>query len=230
MAPLLFLAALLLIFASDRLLPFTPAAATAFGSPILIGLALAAAGIRNFSRATPVPANEKVYRFVSTPFPDGLSCERARRHGWPVDQQRSRGLVLRDQRVPCDAGIARTFSASLPAYTREIRYRNPGWDKLPAGPASKRFGDAWAAANSSLGLLVPSVVGFRGEEPDPQPIAPAISRSARPIQAAHVLDKKLYSIPAKRRSSAQKKNAVAATPIESDPCGNPLRGTRHIAL
>jgi RES domain-containing protein len=33
-----------------------------------------------------------------------------------------------------------------------------GWNKLPPSPASKRFGDEWVAARSSLGLLVPSVI------------------------------------------------------------------------
>jgi len=63
--PLLFLAALLLGFVSDRLLPLPfpvpridPVHWIIAGSLILIGLALAAAGIRNFSRAgTPVPMN-----------------------------------------------------------------------------------------------------------------------------------------------------------------------------
>ena len=77
--PLLFLAALLLGFASDRLLPFPftvpggdPVRWTVAGSLILIGLALAAAGIRNFSRAaTPVPTNEPTRALVTT----GI-------HGW----------------------------------------------------------------------------------------------------------------------------------------------------
>ena len=77
--PLLFLAALLLGFASDRLLPlpFTLPGGdlvrwTAAGSLILSGLALAAAGIRNFSRAvTPVPTKEPTRALVTT----GI-------HGW----------------------------------------------------------------------------------------------------------------------------------------------------
>jgi protein-S-isoprenylcysteine O-methyltransferase Ste14 len=77
--PLLFLAALLLGLASDRLLslPFAiPEAGlvhwTIAGCLILIGLALAAAGIRNFSRAaTPVPTNQPVRALVTT----GI-------HGW----------------------------------------------------------------------------------------------------------------------------------------------------
>ena len=77
--PLLFLAALLLGFVSDRLLPL-PFAVPRIdlvhwiiaGSLILIGLALAAAGIRNFSRAgTPVPTNEPTRALVTT----GI-------HGW----------------------------------------------------------------------------------------------------------------------------------------------------
>jgi protein-S-isoprenylcysteine O-methyltransferase Ste14 len=75
--PLLFLAALLLGFVSDRLLPL-PGPRTDLvhwiiaGSLILIGLALAAAGIRNFSRAgTPVPTNEPTRALVTT----GI-------HGW----------------------------------------------------------------------------------------------------------------------------------------------------
>jgi protein-S-isoprenylcysteine O-methyltransferase Ste14 len=77
--PVLFLAALLLGLVSDRLLP-SPFAVpkadlvhwTLAGSLILIGLALGAAGIRNFSRAaTPVPTNEPVRALVTT----GI-------HGW----------------------------------------------------------------------------------------------------------------------------------------------------
>jgi protein-S-isoprenylcysteine O-methyltransferase Ste14 len=77
--PLLFLAALLLGFVLDRLLPFPftvprgdPVRWTVAGSLIVIGLALAAAGIRNFTRAaTPVPTNEPTRALVTT----GI-------HGW----------------------------------------------------------------------------------------------------------------------------------------------------
>lgn len=77
--PLLFLAALLLGLASDRLLPWpfaVPAGDLAHwavaGSLILIGIALAAAGIRNFSSAaTPVPTNKPTRALVTT----GI-------HGW----------------------------------------------------------------------------------------------------------------------------------------------------
>lgn len=72
--PLLFLAALLLGFVSDRLLPVAfpvpridPVHWILAGFLILIGLALAAAGIRNFSRAgTPVPTNEPTHALVTT--------------------------------------------------------------------------------------------------------------------------------------------------------------------
>jgi protein-S-isoprenylcysteine O-methyltransferase Ste14 len=76
--PALFLAAVLLGLASDRLLPspFTlPEGAARWivgGSLIVLGLALGTAGIRNFSRAdTPVPTNEPSRRVVTT----GI-------HGW----------------------------------------------------------------------------------------------------------------------------------------------------
>jgi protein-S-isoprenylcysteine O-methyltransferase Ste14 len=77
--PVLFLAALLLGLASDHLLALPFAAPETglvrwivAGSLILIGLALAVAGIRNFSRAaTPVPTNEPVRALVTT----GI-------HGW----------------------------------------------------------------------------------------------------------------------------------------------------
>jgi protein-S-isoprenylcysteine O-methyltransferase Ste14 len=77
--PLLFLGALLIAFASDRLLrlPFPVPEADLVhwiiaGSLILIGLALAVTGIRNFSRArTPVPTNEPTRVLVTT----GI-------HGW----------------------------------------------------------------------------------------------------------------------------------------------------
>ena len=77
--PLLFLAALLIGFVLDRLLrlPFPVPGIDLVhwiigGSLIPIGLALAAAGIRNFSRAgTPVPTNEPTRALATT----GI-------HGW----------------------------------------------------------------------------------------------------------------------------------------------------
>jgi protein-S-isoprenylcysteine O-methyltransferase Ste14 len=77
--PFLFLAALLLGFVLDRLLPLPfpvpridPVLWIIGGSLILVGLALFAAGIRNFSRArTPVPTNEPTRALVAT----GI-------HGW----------------------------------------------------------------------------------------------------------------------------------------------------
>jgi protein-S-isoprenylcysteine O-methyltransferase Ste14 len=72
--PLLFLAALLLGFVADRLLAWQfPLPGTDLahwiiaGSLILIGLALFAAGIRNFSRgSTPVPTNQPTRALVTT--------------------------------------------------------------------------------------------------------------------------------------------------------------------
>jgi protein-S-isoprenylcysteine O-methyltransferase Ste14 len=72
--PLLFLAALLLGLAADRLLPWPFAVPgtdlvrwMTAGSMILVGLALAAAGIRSFSRAaTPVPTNRPTRALVTT--------------------------------------------------------------------------------------------------------------------------------------------------------------------
>jgi len=77
--PVLFLTALLLGLASDHLLPLPfavlsvdPVRWTIAGPLIVIGLALAAAGIRNFSRAgTPVPTNQPAGALVTT----GI-------HGW----------------------------------------------------------------------------------------------------------------------------------------------------
>jgi protein-S-isoprenylcysteine O-methyltransferase Ste14 len=72
--PLLFLLALLLGFVSDRLLPLpfaVPSLGMArwilAGSLIVAGLALAAAGIRNFfGAATPVPTNKPTRALVTT--------------------------------------------------------------------------------------------------------------------------------------------------------------------
>jgi protein-S-isoprenylcysteine O-methyltransferase Ste14 len=72
--PVLYLACLLLGLALDRVLPLPlilPEAAlirwTVGGGLILIGAAILAAGVRNFSRAaTPVPSNQPVRALVTT--------------------------------------------------------------------------------------------------------------------------------------------------------------------
>jgi protein-S-isoprenylcysteine O-methyltransferase Ste14 len=77
--PVLYLACLVLGFALDRLLPLALALPEgtlvrwmAGGGLILLGVAIVAAGVRNFSRAaTPVPSNQPVRALVAT----GI-------HGW----------------------------------------------------------------------------------------------------------------------------------------------------
>lgn len=80
-----------------------------------------------------------------------------------------------------------------------------GWDRLPPGPASKRFGDAWVAAVSSLGLLVPSVVASDENNLILNPSHPRFQEVHVLSKQRVVLDRRLYSPPTKRRSRAQAK-------------------------
>jgi len=133
--PLLFLAGLLLGLASDRLLPWPFAVPgtdlvhriTAV-SPILVGLALAAAGIRNFSRAaTPVPTNKPTRVLVRT----GI-------HGWTRNP-----IYLGMFLVYAGIGIAArspwTLILTLPLAIT-IRYGVVGREEAYL---ERRFGDAY---------------------------------------------------------------------------------------
>ena len=80
-----------------------------------------------------------------------------------------------------------------------------GWDELPPGPASQRFGDAWVASRSSLGLLVPSVVASEEKNLILNPSHPRFAELRVLSKRRVVLDKRLYSTPPKRRSGVAKK-------------------------
>jgi RES domain-containing protein len=161
----------------------------------------------------------KVYRFVSTRFPDGLSCEGARRYGGRWNSKgvavlycaTSESLAMLELRVHSPHPYPRTrwrFAIEVPddALTSVAVEELPrGWDNLPAGPASKRFGDAWAAVSSSLGLLVPSVVASEEKNLMLNPLHPRFQEVRVLSKQRVVLDKRLYSVPPKRRSSAQRK-------------------------
>ncbi len=114
----------------------------------------------------------KVYRFVSTRFSDGLSSEGARLNGGRWNSRgvpvlycaTSESLALLELRVhaphPYPSDRLR-FVIEVPDDALQevaITALPRGWNKLPPSPASKRFGDEWVAARSSLGLLVPSVI------------------------------------------------------------------------
>ena len=96
--------------------------------------------------------------------------------------------------VPDDALIA-VAAENLPR----------GWDKLPSGPASKRFGDSWVAQGSSLGLLVPSVVASEEKNLVLNSSHPRFQEVRVLSKQRVALDKRLYSMPRKRRSRPRAK-------------------------
>lgn len=114
----------------------------------------------------------KVYRFVSTAYANGLSSEGARLNGGRWNSKgvavlycaTSESLAMLELRVHSPRPYPRTrlkIIMEVPdeAIAEALLSELPrGWNKLPPGPSSKRFGDAWVAAASSLGLLVPSVI------------------------------------------------------------------------
>jgi protein-S-isoprenylcysteine O-methyltransferase Ste14 len=130
--PLLFLAALLLGLVSDRLLP-SPFAVPGFrwvvaASLMLVGLALGAAGIRNFSRAaTPVPTNEPTRTLVTT----GI-------HGWTRNPIYL-GLFLLYGGIGVAARSPWTLILTLPLAIT-IRY---GVVAREEAYLERRFGDAY---------------------------------------------------------------------------------------
>jgi protein-S-isoprenylcysteine O-methyltransferase Ste14 len=133
--PLLFLATLLLGLASDRLLPWPsaipgtgPVHWIAGGSMILVGLALAAAGIRNFSRAaTPIPTNQPTRVLVTT----GI-------HGWTRNPIYL-GLFFAYGGIGIAARSPWTLILTLPLAIT-IRYGVVGREEAYL---ERRFGDAY---------------------------------------------------------------------------------------
>jgi RES domain-containing protein len=114
----------------------------------------------------------KVYRFTKTRFTDGLSAEGARSNGARWNNKgipvlycaTSESLGMLELRVHSPYPYPRTrlkFVIEVPddSIVEIAMNKIPrGWNKLPPGPSSKRFGDAWVASKSSLGILVPSVI------------------------------------------------------------------------
>jgi protein-S-isoprenylcysteine O-methyltransferase Ste14 len=140
--PVLFLAALLLGLASDYLLPVPFAVAESdavhwiiAGSLILVGVALAAAGIRNFSRAeTPVPTREPVRALVTT----GV-------HGWTRNPIYL-GMFLVYGGIGIAARSPWTLLLTLPLAIT-IRY---GVVAREEAYLERRFGDAYRAYKSGV--------------------------------------------------------------------------------
>ena len=79
-----------------------------------------------------------------------------------------------------------------------------GWNKLPPGPASKRIGDAWVASNSTLGLLLPSVVASDEKNVILNPSHLRFQEVRILSKRRIVLDKRLYSMPEKQRRKKKK--------------------------
>jgi protein-S-isoprenylcysteine O-methyltransferase Ste14 len=133
--PLLFLAALLLGLAADHLLPLRFAVRKAdlvrwiiAGFLILSGLAVFAAGVRNFSRAaTPVPTNQRARALVTT----GI-------HGW-IRNPIYLGMFLVYGGIGVAAGSPWTLILTLPLAVT-IRY---GVVTREEAYLERRFGDPY---------------------------------------------------------------------------------------
>jgi RES domain-containing protein len=159
----------------------------------------------------------RVYRFVSTRYPDGLSCEGARRYGGRWNSKGvavlycaiSESLAMLELRVHSPHPYPRTrwkLTLEVPddaVTSMEAEMLPRGWNQLPPGPVSKRIGDAWIAANSALALLVPSVVVSDEKNLILNPSHPRFQEVRILAKQRIVLDKRLYARPSKQRPRVQ---------------------------
>lgn len=72
-----------------------------------------------------------------------------------------------------------------------------GWNKLPPAPSSKRFGDAWVKAGSSLGLQVPSVIATEDRNLVLNPTHRRFAEVNVVSKERVTLDRRLYDMPTK---------------------------------
>jgi RES domain-containing protein len=114
----------------------------------------------------------KAYRFTKVQFADGLSGEGARRPGGRWNSKgvpvlycaTSESLAMLELRVHSPRPHPRDrwrFIIEVPDDTIHavvIDQLPKEWNALPPNPVSKHFGDWWVKSQTSLGLLVPSVI------------------------------------------------------------------------
>jgi RES domain-containing protein len=139
-------------------------------------------------------------------FPDGLSAEGARLSGGRWNSKgvpvlycaTSESLAMLELRVHAPHPYPRVrlrFVIDVPddaVHEVPVAALPRGWNKLPPSPASKRFGDEWVAAGSSLGLLVPSVIASEERNLLVNP-AHARFREVRVLRKSRVqMDMRLY--------------------------------------
>lgn len=124
----------------------------------------------------------------------------------------SESLAMLELRVHSPHPYPRTrwrFAIEVPddaLTTVSIEQLPRGWDALPAGPASKRFGDNWVQQGSSLGLFVPSVVASEEKNLMLNPSHPRFKEIRVMSKQRVMLDKRLYSVPIKTRSGIRRKS------------------------
>lgn len=160
----------------------------------------------------------KVYRFAKMQFADGLSAEGARGNGGRWNNKgtpvlycaTNESLGMLELRVHSPHPYPRTrlkFVVEVPddAIVEIAMNKLPrGWNKLPPGPSSKRFGDAWVASKSSLGILVPSVIASEERNLVLNP-AHARFQEVRVVSKEHVtLDMRLYAVDLPTRRKAKR--------------------------
>ena len=148
----------------------------------------------------------KAYRLIGTHFPDGLSPEGARLNGGRWNSKgvpvlycaTSESLALLELRVHAPHPYPRDrlrFVIEVPddaVHEVPVTALPRGWNTLPPSPASKRFGDEWVVAGSSLGLLVPSVIASEERNLLLNP-AHARFREVRVVKKSRVsMDMRLY--------------------------------------
>lgn len=148
----------------------------------------------------------KAYRLVGTRFSDGLSSEGARLNGGRWNSKEvpvlycatSESLAMLELRVHAPHPYPRDrlrFVIEVPddaIQEAPVTALPLGWNTLPPSPVSKRFGDAWVAAGSSLGLLVPSVIASEERNLLLNP-AHARFREVRVVKKSRVsMDMRLY--------------------------------------